>query len=236
MIAESLHQAEELCRAVASLDLEGVPLYIVPQSILPPECGSADYAYGYTCGSLDLYIRDHIPGYCGRGPCMVLNDMALGQMFEPEDVAYLLQIHALHELAHVLDRPALYDDRTGVDPNKLLFETLVVADVTQRPQREDIPPYHGHEAGFIRIALHLCHRAAVAGFDVRPGAICAGYRYGLSPAACYLESLGDEPARCAEMLFRDIAETTPPQAFSSLWCDDYIKHHNLSPVPKGSAP
>jgi hypothetical protein len=235
-MAKILADAEALCRAVAGHDLAGVPLYIVPQSILPPECGSGDHCFAYTLASLDLYLARHIPNYRGRGPCAVINDRAMAEEFRGDDLAYRTHATVLHELAHMLDRPALFDDRAGVDPNRLLFEALIVADVTNRAPREEIPLYHGHEARFIRIALHLCHRAQQVGFDIRPGEICAGYVYGLSPASRYLEALGDEPARCAGMSFRDIRASQPPHAFSSLWCDDFIAYHQRFPLQKGIAP
>lgn len=223
--ATLLARAEALCRVVATRDLGETPLYIVAQSALPPGYYAGDYHGAFTVASLDIYLRDHILNYRGRGPCMVINDLMLAEMYEPEDQEYLTQQFVLHELAHVLNRPALFEDRTGVDPNKLLFESLVVADCTKRPPRDDIPLYHGHEVDFIRIALHLCYRAQQVGFDAYHASLCAGYRYGLSHASLYLDALGDEPARCADMFFRDIRATEPPQAFSSLWCDDYIAYH-----------
>jgi hypothetical protein len=234
-VATLLAQAETLCRAVAGRDLEGVPMSIVAQSILPVDCGSGDHCYSYTLPSLDIYLADHIPGYCGRGPCMVINDVALADDFDHEDLQYVVPAYVLHELSHVLDRPALFDDRTGVDPDRLLFESLVVADCTKRPPREDIPLYHGHEAGFIRIALHLCHRAERAGVDIAPAAICAGHRYGLSHASDYQDALGDEPARCTDVLFRDIAATDPPPAFTRLWAQDIVSYHNRFPHLKGES-
>jgi hypothetical protein len=232
-MAKILADAEALCRAVAGRDLDGIPLYLVPQSILPVECGSGDGCYGYTLASLDLYLRDHIPGHRGRGPCIVINDRALAEDFNGEDLAYRTQAIVLHELGHVLDRPAVYEDRTGVDPNKLKFEALIVAHVTSKPAREDIPPYHGHEAGFIRVCLHLCHRANLVGFDISPGAICAGYTYCLSVAQRYQAALGDEPARCMGMLFRDILATKPPAAFTELWTNDFLQYQQLSQPRKG---
>lgn len=232
-VAALLARAEVLCRAVAARDLAGIHLYLVPQSILPPECGSGDHCYGYTLPSLDIYLADHIPGYRGRGPCMVINDVALADDFDPEDLKYVVPAYVLHELSHVLDRPALFEDRTGVDPERLLFESLVVADCAKRPPRADLPAYYGHEAGFIRIALHLCHRAERAGISIAAAAICAGHRYGLSHASDYQDALGDEPACCAEMLFRDIAATDPPPAFSRLWAQDFVSYHNRFPHLKG---
>jgi len=235
-MAKILADAEALCHAVAGRDLEGIPLYLVPQSILPPECGSADHCYAYTTPSLDVYFADHIPGYRGRGPCVVVNDIGLAEDYDGEDLAYRTQTTVVHELAHILDRPALYEDRTGVDPNKILFESLVVANVTASAPREDIPLYHGHEIGFIRIALHLCHRAQQLGFDIYHAAVCAGHRYGLSHASVYGEALGDEPARCAGMSFREIKSFKPPQAFSHVWTVDFIEYHQRFPLQKGLNP
>ena len=50
--AKILADAEALCRAVAGRDLDGIPLYLVPQSILPARCGSGDHCFAYTLGSL----------------------------------------------------------------------------------------------------------------------------------------------------------------------------------------
>ena len=44
----------------------------------------------------------------------------------PEDIEHFTLVTALHELAHILDRPALFADRSGVDPMKIKFESLVV--------------------------------------------------------------------------------------------------------------
>ncbi|RMF20524.1 MAG: hypothetical protein D6760_11385 [Deltaproteobacteria bacterium] len=234
-VAALLAQAEALCRTVARRDLADTPLYVVPQSSLPAECGSGDHCFAFTAPSLDIYLRDHIPGWRGRGPCMVVNDAGLAEDYEREDLAYVVPAYVLHELAHILDRPALFADRSGVDPSRLKFEALVVADVTRRPVRDDLPAYFGHGHSFIRIAVHLCHRAQQAGFDVCPAAICAGYRYGLSHASRYVDALGDEPRRCADWLFRDILAAKPPWAFSRLWTEDVVSYHQRFPFQKGSA-
>jgi len=211
-------------------------MYTVAQSILPADCGSGDHCYGYTLPSLDTCLADYIPGYCGRGPCMVINDVALADDFDPENLKYVVPAYVLHEPGHVLHRPAPFADRAGVDPDRLLFESLVVADCTTRPPRADLPAYHGHEAGFIRIALHLCHRAERAGVDIDPAAICAGHRYGLSHASDYQDALGDDPARCTDMLVRDIAATDPPPAYSRLWAQDFVSYHDRFPHLKGVSP
>lgn len=97
--------AETLCQAVAGRDLEQTPLYIVPRSALPPGY-SGDYHFGFTTPSLNLYLRDAIPSWCGGGPCMVIDDLGFADEFEPVDLEYVVPTSVLHELAHNLDRPA----------------------------------------------------------------------------------------------------------------------------------
>lgn len=75
-------RSQHLCRAVAGRDLEGLPLYIMPQSQLAAEYGNAERCYAYTTPSLDLYLRPHIRDWRGRGPCMVINDLALAEAYE----------------------------------------------------------------------------------------------------------------------------------------------------------
>jgi hypothetical protein len=165
-------RAERLCYAIAGRDLGDTPLYLVRQSSLPNGHFAGEHHYAFTTPSLDIYLRDYIPGYRGRGPCMLLNDLAMAEDWD------------------------------------------------------DLPAYYGHELGFIRIALHLCHRASLAGVGIASAAICAGHRYRLSHASEYQEALGDEPQRCVGMLFRDIAATDPPLAFRTLWATDFVAYHD----------
>lgn len=219
-VAAALARAETLCHAVAGHDLGERPLYIVPQSDLPEGFGSGDSCYGYTTPSLDLYLQDHIRNWRGRGPCMVINDLALPEDYLPDELEYPTCVYVLHELAHILDRPALFQDRTGVNPMRLQFEKMVVAKATQRQARVDLPPYFGHEHAFIRIAIHLCHRAERNGVSIAPAVICAGYQYRLSHAARYQEALGDEPQRCIDLPIREIRASTAPRPFLDLWIKD----------------
>ena len=75
--------AESLCRLVARRDLAHVPLYIVPQSQLPSVCGTAKHCHAYTTPSLDLYFRDHMRSWRGRGPCMLINDRGVYEDTDP---------------------------------------------------------------------------------------------------------------------------------------------------------
>ncbi len=74
--ADLWQRAERLCRAVAAQELANLPLYIVPQSRLA-ELGFADDQHGLTCLSLDLFVREYLEDYRGRGPAMVINEDAI---------------------------------------------------------------------------------------------------------------------------------------------------------------
>jgi hypothetical protein len=226
-----INRGHALCRAIAARDLGESPLYIVRQSAIATELGAAYGCSGYTTPSLDLYLHDHI-GDCwqGRGPCMVINDLALLADVHPEDLEEITLGTIVHELAHILDRPALYENRPNVEPAKLKFESLVLADTIIRPRPTvPVPPYYGHGASFIRIVLHLRHRAWQHGVCLLAKELCGGQRYCLSPGSAYKGTLGDEPRRLAHLTFNQIAVIEPPADFTKLWADDVVAHeHSLS--------
>jgi len=220
-------RAEQLCRTIAADDLAGLPLYILPQSRLPDELGGRSVAYGFTAPNLDLYLQEVIAAdWRGRGPCMVIHDGDFGNL-DPADVEHAFMATVLHELAHVLDRRIGYKHRPPVDPVRLKFEALCVghAVATEPAARESSLPYAGHGDRFIRAALHLQYRAAIADVAVAPSQLCAGREYGLSHANRYRDALGDEPRRLAHGSFRELLDRPPPEPFSRLWAEDIARWH-----------
>ena len=136
---------------------------------------------------------------------------------------------AIHELAHILDRPALYRERPHAEPDRLKFESLVLADEVAQPRPTVATQlYAGHGASFIRIALHLRHRAREHGVLLLANALCGGPRYGLSPGSAYRAALGDEPTRLAHLTFCEIAGLEPPLEFTELWASDVAAHDHSS--------
>jgi hypothetical protein len=228
-VAALCRQAKRLCRRVAGPDLADAPIYIVCQSAIADRFGRAEGCEAYTTPSLDLYLADHIPGYRGRGPCIVVNDLTLAED-RTNDPAYWFTASALHELAHILDRPALFEDRTGENPNKIKFEALCLRGLTAEPDSVGGPRYRGHEASFVRTVLHLCHRAARCGRRIAPSAVFNCRSYGLSRPERYAKALADEPRRCAGILFRDILANDPPAAFTRIWHDDVRHRQSMSPA------
>jgi hypothetical protein len=216
-IASLVQETEALCRAVSKRDLEGLPLYVVPQSSIAHAWGNAESWGGYTGYCLDVFLADYIPGYRGRGPCLVVNDLALSK--ETPDMRRKKFIAtAIHELAHVLDSPSLslYAVST-LKPSDARQEAAECrAEVNAEPPiRESLYEYHG--ATFLRILIHLCRRAGVAGTPIAPQDAHDTFHTGLSPISHYDEALADEPERRATDLFCSIMASDPPSAFTELW-------------------
>jgi hypothetical protein len=206
---------------VAGRDMEGVRIYVVPQSLLPDDLGGRSVCGGYTASRLDLHLRDHIPGYKGRGACMVINDDLIRETRAREDFDYYFCATLLHELTHVLMRPWLYREPATAPDDAIRREARQVAHMVATETPEDgRPAFHGHGAQFIRIALHLCHRAETWGAWFAPNDLCAGRRYRLSHARRYQVALGNEPRRMATSLVKEILAADPPADFARLWADD----------------
>ena len=227
--AALVHRAGQLCRTIASRELVDHELYIIRQSEISAEYGTAEGCEAYTSPCLDLYLREFIPNWRGRGPCLVLNDLAMQADVHPEDLEAVVLGITIHELAHILDRPSLYRTREATEPDHLKFEALVLADEVAQPRPTVAhQPYAGHGASFIRIALHLRHRARKQGVLLLANDLCAGPRYGLSSGTCYRAALDDEPAKMAHLTFREIAGIVPPKAFTNLWASDVAAHDHSS--------
>lgn len=218
-----LAKAQSLCRTIAYRDLGETPLYLLAQSKLPVGL-STQHHYAFTHPRADLMYRDHIAPWFGRGPCAVINDIGIVEDFAPEDHEYAIIGIVLHELAHILDRPALFDEQDCDDPDRLLFDAMVLAEASKHPFRSDVPMYFGHGPSFVRIAIHLAYRATQAGFDIKPAGIVATHRLGLSPTAAYEDALGDEPHRCLDSGFRELLATEPPTEFTQLWAADMHRY------------
>ncbi len=227
--AALVDRAGQLCRAIAGRDLVGHELYIIRQSAISAEYGMAEGCEAYTSPCLDLYLREFIPRWRGRGPCLVLNDVALQADVHSDDLEAVVLGITIHELAHILDRPTLYRERSDAEPDRLKFEALVLADEVAQPRPTVAPqPYAGHGASFIRIALHLRHRAREQGVLLLANALCGGPRYGLSLGSAYRVALGDESNRLADLTFREIAGIEPPTEFTNPWASDVAAHDHSS--------
>ena len=78
-------------------------------------------------------------------------------------------------------------------------------------------PFRMHGAAYIRILLHLIHRAQAAGFQVYANDVFNSEHYELSSIFEYGRALGDEPARLAGHAFEEIKTIPMPESFAALW-------------------
>lgn len=228
-------QAEALCRAVAP-DVAGGPLYVIPHADLPSELRMSDGLEGFTTRYLDLILRptlEQLGRWRGCGPAMVVNAAAiarglaeLGRPARRRCFAPTFLGDVLHELAHILDAGLIGEPEPPA--NLVAFAALALQaelnGVTAPTNDPSAPlPWRRHEAPFIRIALHLAHRARACGAWLQAEDVFDAIEYGLSSTWRYTQALGDEPARLAGCLLADIRTTPQPAAFAELWRADVLR-------------
>jgi len=212
---------------VATRDLDGIPLYIVPEFRLTPEQGGNSACYAYTASSMDLYHQKVIGDqWTGRGACIVVNDTELRRLV-PSDTQLEKAIKAkvLHELAHILEWPSPYKPRPDADRATIRREAAKVGKEVSRhlTPKERRKPWLGHEARFIRIAMHLRYRAERAGVYIISSMVHRAEDYELSPTIRYVQALGDEPERMMDATIHEICATKPSEAFILRWKCDLIR-------------
>ena len=231
-----IHLAEWLCRTVAQHDLDSHPLYVLPQSSLSGSLGQSCCPFGYTTLDLDLLLKAQIGNaWQGRGACIVVNDAAVYGEALPDSLTADFCGIALHELAHVLQRPRLFTDRP--EPTEAEVQAQIrqlAAHVSDESPEEPSVPWARHDLPFIRAFLHLAHRAEQAGYPVCTAAFCAGPLYGLSSALTYRRALGDEPDRTADQPIREILRQPFPQECLPLFISDVGRwEREQRPEPQG---
>lgn len=218
LVSDILQEAEALCRECAPHELAGVPLYIVPKRDLPEERRGLPEYTAWTGPTTDLEVRDVIGArWAGRGPCMVVDD---------QRERWSVLGAALHELAHILDRPALY----GELPAGVSLEQRAAANVAHLASAHPVAAQiAAHPASWCRLAFHLAHRAQRTEVPDAPGAELVAYKF-LSPVligmfrATYFE--------CHQWERRPLAElkTIPaPRPFLELY-QTAVKLAELEPV------
>lgn len=132
--------AKDLCYRVAAAELSGSPLWIVPQTNLPPMLGANTVCYGYTSPSLDMHLHHTFSDWEGtRGPVIVLGNLNIQRDFPQRTYNKMLGT-TLHELAHILERPSLFRPRPYNHFYKVEADTLCAA--TFRQICSMAPPPH----------------------------------------------------------------------------------------------
>jgi hypothetical protein len=225
-------RAEALCRTVAP-DLAGGPLYVVLAADLPSELRWPDRLEGLTTRHLDLILRptlERLGRWRGRGPAMVLSPQAiaadlaeLGRPARRRCFAPTFFGIVLHELAHILDAGLIGEPEPPaslVTFAALALKAELAGEIKPTNGPSATIPWRRHEAPFIRLALHLAHRARACGVWLQSADVFDAGEYGLSPTYHYTLALSDEPARLAGCPLADVRTTPSPAAFVELWQAD----------------
>lgn len=134
----------------------------------------------------------------------------------------------IHEYAHAIEMDFVAEHRRPAPEGHVEIDTARIAaqgarDYTNLSQAE----YRAlsrmialmHDGRFVRVALHLRHRAMILGTDLArltPGAVVSTAR-GRRHADFYAAALADEPERLVNRPFVDILALEPPAAFAELW-------------------
>jgi hypothetical protein len=227
-VATLCDKAMNLCRDVAPLDLAGLPVYVVPQSAIAANFGNAEATYGYTLASLDLLLRDEIgTSWQGRGPCMVINDIAMQQDIPGSIEAEFLST-VLHELAHVFESQMAFNSTPAMRVAQVKADQQVVAQTVQQhpPRWNRLRSYQQHDHRFFRALFHLRHRAERQGVRLSPFRHHDDSRDTLMTMLNFRDALGEEPERLRKLSLRDILASPCPAEFCQLWIDDYQKFLN----------
>jgi hypothetical protein len=209
------------------------PLYIVFASELPEEFRPRSENFGLTSKWLDLNLQSHLD-WRGRGPAIVLNDLAMraeaheAAADDPKLVEQLIRQRlvavALHEAAHVIDRPADYAQPVSKPVVRFARES-VLAFCRGAPSIGLPYPWYGHEHAFIRTLLHLVHRAEQHVGQRVPLSLCfSSDTYELSSPWAYHHALGNEPQRFHQLSLSLVKDLPAPPPFVELFNSDVARY------------
>ena len=218
---------EATLRRLAPIDLaNNVPIYVVQQNSHPPvdlllldSLGSFHPQYDLTFQSwLDSCGR-----WLGRGPLLVLNDVAIRDVSPAEDAESNILGIALHEFAHALNVGFDLTERTAAEIALIeLRASFAISRLNAAPP-STLPqtPWAGHDGHFIRVAAHLVFRAKRQGLAVELDQAVNFSQYGLrSSGDEYFYALTGEFERFADAPLSTLRNHQPPAAFVWRWRND----------------
>lgn len=170
--------AEALMRTIAARDLAGMPVYVVPTSTLPADI-LCSYIQGCTFPGLAWMVKPHLSHrWAGPGPAALIDDRAIQKDYGDGAVTGFLGT-VLHEMAHAIPEiqriPATdpWDDTAKKEfyeyaPQAYQENLQRVFNVQKEGHCQAAARhYEAHSPEeFLRVCLHLRHRAELAGICV----------------------------------------------------------------------
>ncbi len=190
------------------------PVYIVLVSALP-KCQQRLVLYACTGPALDLYFRDDIPNYRGRGPCLLINDFEFAAC--PPLYHSSVTALAIHEAAHVLVGGWEFEDDAAVELAPRVRRAMH-SFLTERPAsieiEDEIESDHGPD--WIRCSIHLWHRSKRLMRDLSLAVVLKQSLPAWDSSGWAL-SLGDELERFERKPIRDVLREPIPDKLQSMW-------------------
>lgn len=182
---------------------------------------------GCTSRTYDLTWREWLEArglWCGRRPAMWVHDTELreqarelaGQTGYPLALLEREAVNAvtIHEAAHVVEQGI---DLAAPTPGRERFALAVIAYGVAESRIEAFPSWWGHDWRFIRLCLHLAHRAAELSHPVSWELLYPAGLYQIPRANAFAVHLGDEPQRLARVPAMELANHRPPDSFLAYW-------------------
>lgn len=234
---------EAMVRRIAPADFASRPVYVCCASAMPVDLRPPKTVFGFQGPVLDLSFKSWLVDagrWRGRGPCFVLNDVAIqtdATERAGDDVALRDELYrgqmlatALHEAAHALAspidlRPVPDEIASDIEQSARAAVVEFVEDKPLAADAEFPPQWLGHEAAFIRTLLHVHHRAERLGIERLPdNFLFANANYSLSGLWSYRRALSREiNGFDSSLTFADLRACHPPREFVELWRDDLLR-------------
>ena len=215
----------------------GVPTYVAFGCELPPKLRPGHY-FAYTRLGIGIVVQPHLgPRNRGPGPAMVVDETFLGRHTRALAHGRFVRRRVLagqiflgvvaHEVAHVTETGWTHELDSPSASTAEIAEITTVALLAQPPVTsvERPIPFLNHDAGFVRLMLHVHTRLQTA-LGIRFEPCFDGDVYGMSSVGKYQSRLSDEPERLAHMPLTEIGDVQPPEAFAELWRADVRRWWN----------
>jgi len=228
-LAQAVDIAEHVLRD-SCVDLIDTPIYIATATEHPGLLSWLGGFGGCFGATMDLALREKLEAageWAGRGFATIVNDDVIRTTYPAGDFLAAFVAVCTHELCHWLTsekwwstrrRKPSMSDATGL----LQFYTAThrLDDSPTEHEASGKPKWTGHDAQFHRASCHLRERLPEPRFRIMFATMFGGTPYGLSSPYRYLRALESELVDRRGEPIRDILDSEPPAAFTTLWAAD----------------